>query len=89
MFYKKMIGPTRFYNNYFLYDMQKEQQTLYIDDFYHILINSKSYQDSLSKCTTVLKTFNLYNNTHKRFPPTLFFLHNMTSLLGKDAEGKS
>lgn len=63
--------------------MQKEQQTLCIDDFYHIL------KTNTSKCTTVLKTFNLYNNTHKRFPPTLFFLHKMTSLLGKDAEGKS
>lgn len=64
--------------------MQKEQQTLCIDDFYHILIANPS------KCrpTTVLKTFNLYN-THKRFPPTLFFLHNMTSLLEKDAVGKS
>lgn len=63
--------------------MQKEQQTLCIDDFYHILISNPS------KCTTVLKKFYLYNNTYKRFPPTLFFLHNMTSLLGKDAEGKS
>lgn len=62
---------------------KRNKQTLCIDNFYHILIANHS------KCTTVLKTFNLYNNTHKRFPPTLFFLHNMTSLLGKDAEGES